>query len=105
MAKRETKVLNDVQLRQWVKIGQPVAKSDGDGLTFTLSEAGLSAWILRYRYGGRRSEVTLGRYPDMSLVRARNAAAALRVQILNGENPALNRRRQKTAAVSALTVR
>ncbi|MBB5458698.1 site-specific integrase [Paraburkholderia sp. Cpub6] len=105
MARRETKVLTDVQIRHWIKAGQPLAKADGDGLTFTLSAAGLAAWVLRYRYGGRRAEVTVGRYPDMGLTQARKEAAALRVRINSGENPALIRRREKTAAVAALTVR
>ncbi|SIT35265.1 Integrase family protein [Paraburkholderia ribeironis] len=105
MAKRESKVLSDTQLRHWVNAGEPVAKSDGDGLTFTLSAAGLAAWVLRYRHGGRRGEITLGRYPDVGLAQARKDAAARRVQIANGENPSLIRRREKTAAVTALTVR
>lgn len=105
MARRESKVLTDVQIRHWIKAGQPIAKADGDGLTFTLSAAGLAAWVLRYRYGSRRAEVTIGRYPDMGLTQARKEAAALRVQINSGDNPALIRRREKTAAVAALTVR
>jgi hypothetical protein len=43
VAKRESKVLTEVELRHWLKAGEPVAKSDGDGLTFTLSKAGLAA--------------------------------------------------------------
>ena len=41
--------------------GDTVAKSDGDGLTFTLSNAGTASWVLRYRLNGRRKEVTLGK--------------------------------------------
>ncbi|MCW5155923.1 integrase, partial [Burkholderia cenocepacia] len=52
---RQTNVLDDMQLRRWMVAGKPVAKSDGDGLTFTLSASGTAAWILRYRLaGGRR---------------------------------------------------
>jgi hypothetical protein len=40
MARRESKILEDIQLRRWIRAGTPVAKSDGDGLTFTLSAAG-----------------------------------------------------------------
>ena len=64
--------LTDVELRNWIKAGQPVAKSDGDGLTFTLSAKGTAAWTLRYRFGGKPKELTLGRYPDMTLTKARN---------------------------------
>ena len=46
--------LSDVELRNWVKAGQPVIKTDGDGLTFTLSAKGTAAWTLRYRIAGQR---------------------------------------------------
>jgi hypothetical protein len=39
--------LTALQLRHWIKAGQPLAKADGDGLTFTLSAAGVAGWILR----------------------------------------------------------
>lgn len=44
-------LLSDLQLRHWTKEAQPLAKSDGGGLTFTVSANGCATWILRYRYG------------------------------------------------------
>jgi hypothetical protein len=41
--------LKDVELQNWIKAGLPVVKTDGDGLTFTLSAKGTAAWTLRYR--------------------------------------------------------
>ena len=49
--------LTDLQLRHWIRAGTPLAKADGNGLTFTLSTAGVAGWILRYRHGGRRREL------------------------------------------------
>jgi hypothetical protein len=34
---------------QMIGISLPLARSDGDGLTFTLSRAGTASWVLRYR--------------------------------------------------------
>ena len=34
--------LSDLQLRHWIKAGTPLAKADGNGLTFTLSTAGVA---------------------------------------------------------------
>lgn len=76
--------LTDVELRNWIKAGKPVAKSDGDGLTFTLSAKGTAAWTLRYRFGGKAKELTLGRYPDLTLTKARELAAEKRVEIRRG---------------------
>ncbi len=76
--------LSDVQIRQWIKAGKPVAVADGGGLTFTLSAGGTASWILRYRYGGRLKELTIGRYKDKSLSRAREDARQARDKIQNG---------------------
>ncbi|HEY3597093.1 MAG TPA: Arm DNA-binding domain-containing protein [Paraburkholderia sp.] len=81
MAKRELNLLSDIQLRKWLRAGAAVARSDGGGLTFTLSAAGAATWVLRYRLGGRRQEVTIGRYPDVTLSAARAAAAKRRVAV------------------------
>lgn len=76
--------VSDLQIRRWIKAGTPVAKSDGGGLTFTLSASGTSAWVLRYRFGGKPRELTLGRYPDKSLAQARDEARKARASIQNG---------------------
>ncbi|SAL12103.1 phage integrase [Caballeronia sordidicola] len=96
MAKRQSNLLNDLLLKQYVRVGAPVAKSDGAGLTFTLSSAGTAAWILRFSHGGRQQEITLGRYPDLGLSAARKLAAEKRVEVQQGRNPALAVRRAKT---------
>ena len=95
MAKVKSNQLTDVQLRQWMRAGAPVAKSDGSGLTFTLSAGGTATWILRFRHAGRRQEVTLGRYPDLSLAAARLMAAKRRIALAEGINPADELRRAK----------
>ncbi len=51
---KSTNLLGDVQIKHWIAKGQPVAKSDGNGLTFTLSKAGAATWVLRYRVGAGR---------------------------------------------------
>lgn len=96
--------LSDVQLRSWIKAGTPLAKSDGDGLTFTLSAKGVASWVLRYRHGGKARELTLGRYPDMPLVRARKEAAEMRVSVSKGIDVAGSKRLAKLQAKSARTI-
>ncbi len=81
--------LTDIELRNWIKAGQPMVKADGYGLTFTLSAAGTAAWTLRYYFAGKRKELTLGRYPDLSLTEARKLAAGKRVEVSQGVDVAL----------------
>ena len=89
--------LTDIQIRSLVKAGESASKTDGDGLTFTLSAKGTAAWVLRFRVAGAKSqkEVTLGRYPDISLSDARMLATTARAQIQQGIDVA----RQKQIAI------
>lgn len=95
--------LTDVQIRSWIKAGKPLAKSDGDGLTFTLSTAGTAAWTLRYSHGGRQKELTLGRYPDITLTKAREIATCKRAEVQQGVDVAAMKRRAAFDAASAWT--
>lgn len=97
--------LEDLQLRDLVKAGKPVALSDGDGLTFTLSAKGTAAWTLRYRFAGTRKELTLGRYPRITLAEARRMARVRLVEIDQGVDVAAQKRQAKQEAGRAWTFR
>lgn len=105
MAKRGSNLLDDIQLRRWIAAGERVARSDGDGLTFTLSAAGTATWVLRYRLGGPQKEVTIGNYPDVTLAEARKAARKLRAAIDRGDDPAVEKRQEKARVTKIATVR
>lgn len=98
---KEVNKLSDPQLRRWIKAGVPVAKSDGNGLTFTLSAAGTAAWVLRYRHAGKGRELTLGQYPDVSLKLARQRAGDARAEVQNGVDVARERQREKADSAAA----
>ncbi|SDR36987.1 Site-specific recombinase XerD [Paraburkholderia fungorum] len=96
--------LDDVQIRHWIAQKNPVAKADGDGLTFTLSANGTATWVLRYSRGERRRELTLGNYPDLTLAAARKQARMHRVAIDSGEDPAADKKTEKARTATAMTV-
>lgn len=102
---KTTNRITDIHLKRWVAKGEPVAKSDGDGLTFTFSKGGTAAWVLRYRTGGRRKELTIGGYPDIGLAAAREKARAHRVAVDEGRDPAAEKQEAKTRAMAAWTMR
>lgn len=102
---KTTHLLTDIQIKAWIAKGVPIARSDGDGLTFTLSHSGTAAWVLRYRVGGRRREVTIGNYPDVSLALAREQARAMRVAIDGGRDPGAEKAAHKSRAAEAWLVR
>ncbi len=104
MSKRHA--LTDVQLQRWAKAGTPIAgKSDGSGLTFTVSKAGTASWVFRYRMGGRQRELTLGNYPDLSLKAARTRSTAERARVDAGIDVAAEKRKGKLAVIRAGTFR
>ena len=97
--------LSDFQLKTWVKARQPIpGKSDGQGLTFTLSRNGTASWVLRYRLAGKAHELTLGRYPDMTLSKAREIAAIKRVDVQQLIDVAAVKQQTKVKAKQASNV-
>lgn len=97
--------LTDVQIRIWVRSGSPIARSDGGGLTFTLSSKGTAAWVFRYRHGGKPRELTLGRYPDIGLARARELGTAARAQVQQGKDVARDKQTNNAERAAARTFR
>lgn len=96
--------LTDVQLREWVKAAKPIAgKSDGGGLTIMLSRSGPAAWVLRYHVAGRHRELSLRRYPDVSLKEARRRGSEERARIAAGVDVAADKRRQRIAHARSRT--
>lgn len=97
--------LTDLKLKALVRASEPCAVADGDGLTFTLSKRGTASWTLRYRYGGKQREITIGNYPDVTIAAARDAAAKLRVRVSDGEDVAATKRAAKFDAKNALSIK
>lgn len=99
--------LTDIQIRNWTKVGKSIAKADGDGLTFTLSTKGTASWILRYRTAGAKSqkEITLGRYPDISLAEARKIATTTRARVQQGIDVARQKQVARKVAERSWTIK
>jgi predicted RNase H-like nuclease (RuvC/YqgF family) len=93
--------LTETLIQQWMQEGKPVAVADGEGLTFTLSAKGTAAWTLRYRIGGKRKELTLGRYPAVNLEDARKLTEIERTKIALGRDVCAEKQEAKRAAANA----
>jgi integrase len=59
------------------------------------------SWVLRYRFGGKRRDMGLGDYPEISLKEARDAADSARAQIKAGRDPITAKRAAAAAGVAA----
>ena len=71
----------------------PGRHGDGDGLHLKISETGARSWILRVVIAGKRRDIGLGRYPDVGLAQAREAAAKHRSLIVAGADPIAEKRK------------
>lgn len=94
MARRSTAALTALAVKN-AKSGR---HADGGGLYLLVKKSGGRSWVYRFMRGGRSRDVGLGPASGsgaVSLSDARNAAARLRVQIADGDDPITDRRRQK----------
>lgn len=95
----------DMEIQAWVRAGKPiVGKSDGGGLTFTLSTNGTASWVFRYRIGGKQRELTIGNYPTIGLKLARELATEARARVQQGLDVAREKKEQRIALTTAGTV-
>lgn len=63
------------------------------GLYLIVQPTGVKSWAVRYRVGHRTRKLTLpGRYPVLSLAKAREAARTALESVTNGEDPAAAKR-------------
>ena len=65
----------------------PKKHTDGGGLYFCVRKSGMPYWMLRYSAQGKRHEITLGQYPQMSLGDARETAVLTKQGIRTGTDP------------------
>ncbi len=68
-----------------------------NGLGLKVAPAGTRAWVLRTVVAGKRREYGLGSYPTVTLASARERARAMLDQLFVGIDPAVAKRRAKSA--------
>ena len=66
---------------------KPGRYADGNGLFLQVSKGGSKSWTLRATIEGKRREIGIGSYPLLTLAQARQKSTALRLAIMDGENP------------------
>ena len=92
-------------LTQMAAKNLPAGKyADGQGLWFVKSAKDRGKWVLRLVIDGRRREMRLGRWPDVSIAEARGRAEAARRQVRDLIDPIAARTRARRVR-APLTVR
>lgn len=85
-----------------LKSAVPGKYSDGGGLWFHRREDGGAQWFLRLTVHGRRREMGLGSFPEVSLKEVRQEAENWRAVARKGADPIKERARQKRDEASKL---
>ncbi len=75
--------------------------SDGRGLYLLISKGGGKHWKLKYTFENKEQKLSIGSYPDISLVQAREKRELYKSQIANGINPSQQKKIQKVQYVQA----
>lgn len=102
--------ITDKEIRSLIsgaqKEGRATTQADGTvpGLTITVAKTGTAAWVLRYYAQGKRKESSIGKYPTWGIADARERAKKLRMQVDDGIDVALEKKKRKQEALAALTV-
>ena len=94
---RETKELSALEVGRIAAIGYHHV-GGVSGLVLQVSRSGTKSWLMRVSVGGKRREIGLGGFPDVTLAGAKEAARNVREKIRAGIDPVA----EKAAARSAL---
>ena len=78
-----------------VETAAPGRHGDGRGLFLYVKASGARSWVLRYQVMGKRHDLGLGAYPEVSLAMARDRALQARRMIQEGEDPIAKKRQAK----------
>jgi integrase len=70
-----------------VETAAPGRYTDGRGLMLVVKPTGARSWVLRYQMRGRRRDMGLGSYPEVTLAAAREKALQARRHLVDGVDP------------------
>ena len=101
--------LTEIAIRKAKPAPKPYKIADGGGMYLEVMPNGSKYWRLKYRFVGKEKRLALGVYPDVSIDDARAARDAMKLQLIDGIDPSLQRRLERqtelVAAVEAHALR
>lgn len=96
--------LTDVTARNAKPREKDYKLADGGGLYLLVTPSGGKLWRLKYRVHGVERKLARGRYPEMSLAKARKARDTAREAVSSGKDPSVAKRRERIAARIAIGI-
>lgn len=94
--------LSDTKIRALKPRDRKYIEADEKGLAVEVTPTGAKRWVFRFRLHGKRPEMALGLYPDVSLKRARELRDEARQHVAAGIAPPRDvKRARKESALEA----
>ncbi|WP_444937703.1 tyrosine-type recombinase/integrase [Microbulbifer sp. JMSA002] len=93
--------LSDTKVRALKPRDKKYIESDEKGLAIEVTPTGAKRWVFRFRLHGKRPEMAIGLYPDVSLKRARELRDEARQHVAEGVDPRDIKRARKESALEA----
>ena len=94
--------LNDKQIKLLLRKGEPGYTGVGNGLRFRISNEGTGFWVFRYKANGKRRQITLGKYPELTLAKAIVEAAKHQIEVKQGVDPLAEKKRPESAKIQTV---
>ena len=92
--------LSKLQIDHAKPRNKPYRLSDGFGLHLLVKPNGSKLWQIRYRFQKKEKIVSLGKYPDVSILAARRKKDEVRIKVLEGFDPMARLDRKNAASHS-----
>jgi len=89
--------LTDTAIRKAKPSQKPRRLFDGSGIHLLINPDGSKYWRLKYLFYGNEKRISLGVYPKVTLAGARTLAAKERLKLMDGIDPAIERKTYKKA--------
>lgn len=87
--------LNDRQIKNAKPAEKPFKLNDGKGLYLYINTSGGKLWRFDFSHNGKRKTLSIGKYPTVSLVEARQAAENARRLLVLGQDPSEAKQQEK----------
>jgi len=97
---KQAKVLGPLAVKNLTRQGLHFV-GEVPGLALQVLQSGVKTWILRVKIGGRRRDMGLGGYPEVSLADARTLARQARQKVREGIDPIEERRAARAALMAS----
>ncbi len=92
--------LNDLRIKSLRAGEKPIKKADGEGLYIEVKPNGSKLWRMAYRFEGKQKLLSFGKYPEVSLAKARQKRLEAKTLLADGVDPQAKKNEERKQAIA-----